>query len=127
VCHRVGGGRGKWDIFSKGISGGYGHFFYRLNGLNGLNVERPCEAGSVKFLTTFVGRVLPLSGTQLHTFHRRDAKVAKRIGHGLRGLHGEREKPEQMQGGMGKKNTAGFVRPQRTMPCHGRQETEGDK
>jgi len=37
-----------------------------LNGLIDFNVERFCEAGSVKFLTTFVGRVLPLSGKRVH-------------------------------------------------------------
>ena len=34
----------------------------------------------MKLLTTFVGKVFPLSGKHLHTFHRRDAKNAKSIG-----------------------------------------------
>ena len=38
-----------------------------LNGLIDFNVERFCEAGSVKLVTTFVGRVLPLSGKGIHT------------------------------------------------------------
>jgi len=38
-----------------------------LNGLNELNVERLPSGESMKFFTTFVGKVFPLSGREIHT------------------------------------------------------------
>ena len=68
MCQDWGKERGGGNIFCEGISVGYGDDF---NGLNGFAVEHLPLGGSVKLLATFVGKVLPLSGSVLHTFHRR--------------------------------------------------------
>jgi hypothetical protein len=51
--------------FSYGISVGY---LDNFDDLNDLNLERIPLGGSMKFLTTFVGRVLPLSRKEIHSF-----------------------------------------------------------
>ena len=53
-------------VFSYGISVGY---LDNFDDLNDLNLERIPLGGSMKFLATFVGKSLPLSGKGIHTFH----------------------------------------------------------
>ena len=45
--------------------------------LNDLNLERIPLGGSMKFLATFMGKVLPLSGKKIHTKNKNT--VAKKL------------------------------------------------
>jgi hypothetical protein len=80
VCQGCQKGREEWGIFLYGISVGYRHDF---NGLNDLNAVRAYELGSMKLFTTFVGKVLPLSGRRIHTFTAKTPRTQRALGHRL--------------------------------------------
>jgi len=85
VCQEGGKGEREDKIFSNGISVGYK---YDLNSLNDLNVARVPWGRSMKFLTTFLGKVLPLSGKHLHTFHHGGSEDTEELPTGFTGFTG---------------------------------------
>jgi hypothetical protein len=87
VCQRRQKDGTKEKIFSNGISVGYTD---DLNGLNGFDVERLPLGGSMKFLTTFVGRVFPLSGRKIRTFTAKTPRTQRAFGHGITQIHTDR-------------------------------------
>ena len=76
MCQSRRKGSGEITIFSYGISVGY---LDNFDDLSDLNVERIPLGGSMKLLTTFVGRVLPLSGRKIHGFPTESWRAQRRL------------------------------------------------